>query len=91
MWTRWKRAGFTHLDYKTVGRLLEEDGLGVRKEEEALDRITDGDHTQTHHHSHAMDEGRLSAALSHALHLTVDVTVSCEPRVFDRTETPSPS
>ena len=34
-----KTAGFTHLDEETVGRLLEEDGLGVRKEEEAFEGL----------------------------------------------------
>ena len=34
-----KTAGFTHLDEETVGRLLEEDGLGVRKEEEVFEGL----------------------------------------------------
>ena len=34
-----KTAGFMHLDEETVGRLLEEEGLGVRKEEEAFEGL----------------------------------------------------
>ena len=38
--------GLTHLDAKTVGRRLEEDGLGVRKEEEGMEGIAVGHHTR---------------------------------------------
>ena len=34
-----KTAWFTHLDEEMVGRLLEEDGLGVGKEEEAFEGL----------------------------------------------------
>ena len=34
-----KTAGFIDLDEETLGRLLEEDGLGVRKEEEAFEGL----------------------------------------------------
>ena len=34
-----KTAGFTHLDEETVGRLLEEDGLGVWKEEAVFEGL----------------------------------------------------
>ena len=33
------KTAFTHLDEESVGRLLEEDGLGVRKEEEAFEGL----------------------------------------------------
>ena len=37
--TLFKTAGFTHMDEETVGRLLEEDGLDVGKEEEVFEGL----------------------------------------------------